>query len=197
MKKFTRFCGGAVSILFVLLTVSQSANAMLLAEPAIILPPNGIIIPFPAPAPAPVPPIIIGGPQPFIFPKIELNRNLNPPQVSQQCPNKKDAFERWKLAGERDYKGGGGGGGGGPTKNEHHPNGHKKDGRPHYQTDKTKLKPGHPQKHFYYPKSVVVAKGDSLWSIAKKYGLDHNKLAKANGIADPTKLMPGQVIKLV
>jgi nucleoid-associated protein YgaU len=192
------------------------------AAPVIEAGPTGVVIPFPtlAPAPAPVPalppvPIVVRPPQTthsdFIGPKqwvppdctkssSDKGRNPNPPQVSIRCPNKKAAYERWKISCKYDYKGGNGGGGGGgghgPTKDEHHPNGHKKDGRSHYQTDKTRLKPGRPQTHIYYSKTVVVAKGDSLWSIAKRYGLDHKKLARINGITDPTKLQIGKVIKL-
>lgn len=49
--------------------------------------------------------------------------------------------------------------------------------------------------HHYYPKSVVVSKGDTLWSISQRYGVDCKKLQNINGIKDPKKLMPGQVIK--
>ena len=202
-------CGIALTLFLSIDNSTQAVwpvipNVLLSAEPAIVLPPpsGGTIIPFPTPTvTAPTPPTIIGGPQPIMLPPsiTQAARNPNPPQVSKQYSTKKEAFEKWKTACERDYKGGGGGSSGGPrkpTKSEHHPSGHKGDSRPHYQTDRKLLKPNTPQKHFYYPKSVTVAPGDSLWKIAKKYGLDHNNLAKINGITDPKKLMPGQVIKL-
>jgi LysM repeat protein len=51
------------------------------------------------------------------------------------------------------------------------------------------------------PKSAVAATytvkaGDTLSAIAAKYGTTYQELAKINGIADPNKIYPGQVLKL-
>ena len=42
----------------------------------------------------------------------------------------------------------------------------------------------------------VVVKGDTLYSIAWRYGHDFRKLAKANGIASPYIIYPGQKLAL-
>lgn len=44
--------------------------------------------------------------------------------------------------------------------------------------------------------SYTVAKGDTLWGIARKLGVNPQELAKANGIQDPSKLKPGMVLRL-
>lgn len=44
--------------------------------------------------------------------------------------------------------------------------------------------------------TYTVVKGDTLSGIAAKYGTTYQKLAQINGIADPNKIYPGQVIKL-
>lgn len=44
--------------------------------------------------------------------------------------------------------------------------------------------------------TYIVVKGDTLSGIAAKYGTTYQKLAQINGIADPNKIYPGQVIKL-
>lgn len=51
------------------------------------------------------------------------------------------------------------------------------------------------------PKTYTVASGDTLWTICKKQLGDGSsekcqQIAKLNGIKDPSKLTPGQVIKL-
>jgi LysM repeat protein len=38
----------------------------------------------------------------------------------------------------------------------------------------------------------VVQRGENLFRIALRYGVDMNALAAANGIADPTRIFPGQ-----
>ncbi|MGF7126244.1 morphogenetic protein associated with SpoVID [Natronobacillus azotifigens] len=43
----------------------------------------------------------------------------------------------------------------------------------------------------------VVQKGDTLWELAKKYGVDFSELKKANHqLADPDQIMPGMKIKI-
>lgn len=42
----------------------------------------------------------------------------------------------------------------------------------------------------------VVGKGDTLYSIAKKYKLSGDEIARANGITDASKLRPGQVLTI-
>lgn len=45
-------------------------------------------------------------------------------------------------------------------------------------------------------KVYTVVKGDTLSSIAKKYGTTYQKLAKYNGISNPNKISVGQKIKI-
>jgi len=45
---------------------------------------------------------------------------------------------------------------------------------------------------FGEPLYHVLAKGDTLYSVARKYKVSSEALAAANAIADPTKLRPGQ-----
>lgn len=42
----------------------------------------------------------------------------------------------------------------------------------------------------------TVRPGDTLWAVAKRYGLTVDALAKANGIADPSLIFAGQKIKI-
>jgi len=42
----------------------------------------------------------------------------------------------------------------------------------------------------------IVAKGDTLYNIAKKNGLDNRDLAKWNSIKDPHRLRVGQELRL-
>ena len=47
--------------------------------------------------------------------------------------------------------------------------------------------------------TYTVQKGDCLWSIAKKQlgdGSKYKEIAKKNGISDPNRIYPGQVLKL-
>jgi lysozyme len=44
--------------------------------------------------------------------------------------------------------------------------------------------------------TYTVKAGDTLSAIAAKYGTSYQELAKLNGIADPNKIYPGQVLKL-
>ncbi len=49
------------------------------------------------------------------------------------------------------------------------------------------------------PKSYTVVKGDCLWNIAKRYYNDGSKypvIAKANSIANPNLIYPGQVLTI-
>lgn len=45
-------------------------------------------------------------------------------------------------------------------------------------------------------KTYTVAKGDNVWSIAKKLKVDREELLKLNGIKDPRKLQIGQQLKV-
>ena len=42
----------------------------------------------------------------------------------------------------------------------------------------------------------VVADGDNLWSIARRLGIDVDRLSQANRTVDPLRLRPGQVLSL-
>ena len=42
----------------------------------------------------------------------------------------------------------------------------------------------------------VVGKGDTVYNVARRYGLSPNEILRANGIADPSKLQMGQVLKI-
>lgn len=44
--------------------------------------------------------------------------------------------------------------------------------------------------------TYTVVKGDTLSGIASRYGTDYKTLAAINGIADPNKIFPGQVLRL-
>ncbi len=47
------------------------------------------------------------------------------------------------------------------------------------------------------PKTVVMKKDDTVYSIADKYGIDYKKLAQINGIDDVNKTMAGTVLSLI
>lgn len=51
-------------------------------------------------------------------------------------------------------------------------------------------------KHSYQPGSVVVRKGDTIYSIAFRHGLDYRRLARWNGIRSPYTIYPGQRLSL-
>jgi len=44
--------------------------------------------------------------------------------------------------------------------------------------------------------SYVVQKGDSIWGIATRHGVDQQKLMEANGIHDPRKLRAGMTLRI-
>lgn len=46
------------------------------------------------------------------------------------------------------------------------------------------------------PKVYTVQKGDSLFAIAWRYGLDMNRIQQVNNIADPNRIFVGQNLKL-
>jgi lipoprotein NlpD len=48
----------------------------------------------------------------------------------------------------------------------------------------------------YEPASYVVRSGDTLYTIAWRYGLDHRDLAAWNGIGDPDRIYVGQRLAL-
>jgi 3D (Asp-Asp-Asp) domain-containing protein len=43
---------------------------------------------------------------------------------------------------------------------------------------------------------VTVHKGETLYSIAKRYGIKVGKIAEANGLANPSHIREGQVLKV-
>jgi lipoprotein NlpD len=53
-----------------------------------------------------------------------------------------------------------------------------------------------PSEKDWRPKSYVVQKGDTLYSIAFNYGFDYHDLADLNGIKDPSVISIGQEIRL-
>ena len=59
-------------------------------------------------------------------------------------------------------------------------------------------KPSTPSEPVNKPMSITytVKKGDTLSGIASKYGTTYQELARINGIANPDKIYPGQVIKI-
>jgi len=44
--------------------------------------------------------------------------------------------------------------------------------------------------------NYVVQKGDTIWRIANKHGVDQNRLMEANGISDPRKLHLGMTLRI-
>lgn len=50
--------------------------------------------------------------------------------------------------------------------------------------------------HTRRPSNYVVRKGDTLYSIAWRYGLDHKMLGTWNGLGPPFTIFPGQKIRL-
>lgn len=56
-----------------------------------------------------------------------------------------------------------------------------------------KINPNYPQ----ITKEYVVKKGDTFYSIVRRYGLDSNKLIKLNNIKDPNKIQLGQKLKFM
>jgi LysM repeat protein len=46
-------------------------------------------------------------------------------------------------------------------------------------------------------KEYTVKHGDTIYSIAKKYKLDYNRLLKINNIQDPNKIKLGQKLKFI
>lgn len=45
-------------------------------------------------------------------------------------------------------------------------------------------------------KTYIVKSGDTLSAIASKFGTTYQEIAKKNGIANPNKIYPGQVLKI-
>lgn len=48
----------------------------------------------------------------------------------------------------------------------------------------------------FRPESYVVRRGDTLYSIAWRYGIDHRTLMRWNGISNPRNLQPGTRLSL-
>lgn len=53
-----------------------------------------------------------------------------------------------------------------------------------------------PSKPVQSTTTYTVRKGDTLSGIASKYGTTYQELARINGITDPNKIYPGQVLKI-
>ncbi len=47
------------------------------------------------------------------------------------------------------------------------------------------------------PQYYVVRPGDSLWSIANRYGLNIQTLMMLNNLENPNVIYPGQILRLV
>ena len=45
-------------------------------------------------------------------------------------------------------------------------------------------------------RSHVIGKGDTIYNVAKRYGISPNEVIRANGISDPSRLQMGQVLKI-
>lgn len=63
------------------------------------------------------------------------------------------------------------------------------------QKNAAKVNKSHREKD-WRPKSYIVQKGDTLYSIAFNYGFDYHDLAELNGIKDPRVISIGQEIRL-
>jgi len=50
--------------------------------------------------------------------------------------------------------------------------------------------------HRVIPADTVALKGDSLYAIAWRFGLDYQKIAKWNGLGSPYRIRPGQRLRL-
>lgn len=46
------------------------------------------------------------------------------------------------------------------------------------------------------PYTYIVSNGDTLWQIAKKYGLNVSDIINMNALTDPDMIFPGQMIIL-
>jgi LysM repeat protein len=46
-------------------------------------------------------------------------------------------------------------------------------------------------------KNYTIKNGDTIFSIAKKYKLDYDRLIKINGIKDPNKIKTGETLKFM
>lgn len=47
------------------------------------------------------------------------------------------------------------------------------------------------------PKSIVMKKGDTVYSLADKYRVDYKKLAQINGVEDVNAEMPGKILSTI
>lgn len=122
----------------------------------------------------------------------DAGRSEHPRQTGKEHSTKKDAREHAERKCKEDYR---------PEHRdkppEHHPHGHPKDSRPHYQTNKDYLKPGKGVHHTYYPRTHIVVKDDNLWSISLKYGIPFTKIISMNKhFPNPHSIKPGQVVNL-
>ena len=45
-------------------------------------------------------------------------------------------------------------------------------------------------------RSHVIGKGDTIYNVAKRYGISPNEVMRANGISDPSRLQMGRVLKI-
>ena len=53
-----------------------------------------------------------------------------------------------------------------------------------------------PVTHELLPQAYRVAAGDTLYSIAWRFGVDHQMLAQWNGVSDPHKIYVGQILAM-
>ncbi|VEB41285.1 Membrane-bound lytic murein transglycosylase D precursor [Chromobacterium violaceum] len=51
--------------------------------------------------------------------------------------------------------------------------------------------------HARRSKEYVVQRGDTLFSIARRFGVTHNDIQRINGSRHPSHLQPGQKVKIV
>ncbi|MEO3960380.1 LysM peptidoglycan-binding domain-containing protein, partial [Chromobacterium piscinae] len=51
--------------------------------------------------------------------------------------------------------------------------------------------------HAHRSKEYVVQRGDTLFSIARRFGVTHNDIQRINGSRHPNHLQPGQKVKIV
>jgi nucleoid-associated protein YgaU len=167
-----------------LLFASPPAHAMffevLFGVSDMVLPRPLIELPIPQAPAIPMPPTLPPMPVAVVPKPVEMSRTggSGKPIADSRRFNTKKAGEQWAR------KAGGG------QKPDYHSN--PKDGRgPHFH-------PKGSHDHGYVPRSsgtYVIKKGDSLWKIAQRYGVSVDKIASANGIKDPSKIFPGQVLK--
>lgn len=200
MKKYNNKKSFIVCVLFVaMVTLSctlnkvnagAGASTMLGADVAL---PHPALVPRPIALPAPpaIPTTVCPVP-PVALPRVNYIK-YNPEKGGIPCADRihHDTRKAAKQSAEIDSRRGGGGGPDGKNGKTVMHDG--KYGRHYHGLNR---KGDTLPRHHYFPKSVTIAPGDTLCKIANKYGLNYKDLQSINGIKDPTKIRPGQVIKL-